>query len=302
MNDLTNEAVNDKFNQQRDANSNSATGTSVTKHSTANEQEPTKNRKRKYIPAPDQATNLKTGATLDASSPTVQTPPVYDARNDPRGVYQIQKRVEQLVTTWGAVAPVHPQHFLQRIMESRGYDATMIPAMTYRIPPYPRQVHDYDNELVWAVRNSDLAHIISLAQSGRCMSACNRFSESIVHVACRRSDLDIVSFILSHGGDVNLIDDSGRTPLHDACWRTDPRFDIVTMLLDLNPNLVRYGDARGNGPLWYVRDEHWINWCAFLYYQRDRYWINRKQQNSSSQAAAAAAAAGRVSCSAEIFP
>ena len=51
------------------------------------------------------------------------------------------------------------------------------------------------------------------------MSACNRFSESIVHIACRRSDYEVVEYIVKNGGDCCIVDDYGRTPLHDACWR-----------------------------------------------------------------------------------
>jgi hypothetical protein len=80
--------------------------------------------------------------------------------------------------------------------------------------PSQEQMTSYDNELVWAIRNSDLQSIKTLHQAGRSMSACNRFSESIVHMACRRAELDVVQFILTHGGDVNIVDDYGRTPLH----------------------------------------------------------------------------------------
>lgn len=104
------------------------------------------------------------------------------------------------------------------------------------------------------------------------MLACNRYSESIVHMACRRSELDVIEFILANGGSTTIIDDYGRTPLHDACWRPTPRFDVVTRLLDENLDLIRHVDARGSSPLEYVREEHWLDWCAYLYNQKDKYW------------------------------
>jgi hypothetical protein len=122
------------------------------------------------------------------------------------------------------------------------------------------------------MRNSELPRIKQLHAEGRCMSACNRFSESIVHMACRRANLDVLYFILTHGGSISIVDDYGRTPLHDACWRAEPRFDIVTMIMDINRDLIRTRDARGATPLHYVRAEHWTQWCAFLYHQRERYW------------------------------
>ena len=104
------------------------------------------------------------------------------------------------------------------------------------------------------------------------MSACNKFSESIVHMACRRADYDVVDFVINNGGNIFMIDDYGRTPLHDACWRPEPRFDIVTLLLDKDLTLLRMVDARGAMPLHYVRQEHWLNWCAYFFHQKEKYW------------------------------
>jgi ankyrin repeat protein len=135
-----------------------------------------------------------------------------------------------------------------------------------------KQIEDYDNELVWTIRQSNYEKILQLYSAGRSMCACNKFSESIIHMACRRSDFAVVDFILSHGGNETMVDDFGRTPLHDACWRSEPGLDIVTILLDRNPDLLRYADRRGASPLSYVREEDWLEWCAFLFFQKDRYW------------------------------
>lgn len=145
----------------------------------------------------------------------------------------------------------------------------------YRILPTIQQVESYDNELVWAVRLSDLDKLHDLFSAGKCMCACNRFSESIIHMACRRSSVEIVEYLLSHGGSVDLVDDYGRTPLHDACWRTEPCFEIVALLMDHNIDLIRNADKRGSVPLNYVRQEHWTEWCTFLFNNRDKYWAIR---------------------------
>lgn len=145
------------------------------------------------------------------------------------------------------------------------------PAINYRAPSQ-QQVCDYDTEFVNAVRTSDLPKIKDLCKAGRLMSACNLYSESIVHIACRRANLDVVDFVLGHGGDIGIVDDFGRTPLHDACWRPSPQFDIITLLLDKNLDLIRTVDIRGSSPLSYVRKENWIDWCAFLFHQREKYW------------------------------
>lgn len=109
------------------------------------------------------------------------------------------------------------------------------------------------------------------------MSACNKFSESIVHMACRRSTFQIVQFMISHLETVLLVDDYGRTPLHDACWRPQPQFDIVLLLMDNNLDLIRCKDKRGSIPLHYVQRDHWHIWCAFLDSQKEKYWAPREK-------------------------
>ena len=145
---------------------------------------------------------------------------------------------------------------------------------------------------------SDLEKIKSLSGKGRSLAACNKFCESVVHMACRRSEMHVVEYILdgSCGKDDNIwfVDDFGRTPLHDACWRPQPRFDIVTLLLDKDLDLLRAEDVRGSTPLSYVREEHWLAWCAYFFHQKEKYWVAREGSPAylERKAAAAPVAAG----------
>ena len=125
---------------------------------------------------------------------------------------------------------------------------------------------------MWAIRNSDIDKLRLLCEAGQSMSACNRYSESVLHMACRRSEHDVVDFLLCNGANAETVDDYGRTPLHDACWRTVPCFDIVALLLNRNANLLRCTDIRGAIPLHYVKEEDWALWCNFLYEHREKYW------------------------------
>lgn len=104
------------------------------------------------------------------------------------------------------------------------------------------------------------------------MNACNKFGESLIHLACRRSSYEIVDFLVQHNPAGLLVDDYGRTPLHDACWSPEPRFDVVALIMDRYLSLIRHRDKRGNTPLHYVRREHWHLWCAFLQSQKEIYW------------------------------
>lgn len=135
-----------------------------------------------------------------------------------------------------------------------------------------KQLSDYDIEIVTAVRASDLESLKRMHAEGKSLSACNKFSESIVHMACQRSDFKVVDFMIRNGGQISLVDDYGRTPLHDACWRPSPQFDVVTLLLDRNLDLLRMVDVRGANALNYVSQDQWLQWCAYFYHQKEKYW------------------------------
>lgn len=120
------------------------------------------------------------------------------------------------------------------------------------------------------------------------MSACNKFGESILHIACKQSSLETVRFLIGHGADLSITDDYGRTPLHDACWRAQPDFNIVSLILSINANLLLQSDKWGFSPLMYTNRDHWSHWCSFLHYYRNSLW----PLNTTEAAGKAAADAG----------
>lgn len=200
--------------------------------------------------------------------------------DDPHSPYHIQSKIKLAIERWNTVTPIAPDRFLAKLLSSRGYDTTLVASSSLREtrgPPTPKQVSDYDVDIVNAVRTSDMNALKRLFAEGRSMSACNKFSESIVHMACRRSSFVMVDFILRNGGHTDLVDDYGRTPLHDACWRMIPQFDVVTLLLDRNIDLLRVMDVRGAHALKYVGPDQWLEWCAYFYYQKDKYWPAREK-------------------------
>jgi ankyrin repeat protein len=195
-------------------------------------------------------------------------------KEDPYTAEKVCQHVKLIVVKWGRVTAIPPDKFLMRILSLRGYPSDMIPSMTsrLRVAPTSSQIENYDTELVSAVRQSDLAKLKALEGCGRNLRACNRYGESILHMACRRAEIDVVKYIVDNVSEPWIIDDFGRTPLHDACWRPEPRFDIVTVILDKNLDLLRFVDIRGSNPLNYVRREHWLQWCAYLFHLKDKYW------------------------------
>jgi hypothetical protein len=81
--------------------------------------------------------------------------------------------------------------------------------------------------------------------------------------------------LLAQGGPTNLLklslvkvvqvsDDFGRTPLHDACWSPEPNLDVVELLIQQDPNLLFMEDVRGATPLNYLSRDHWDAWLQWL--------------------------------------
>eukprot|EP00549_Striatella_unipunctata_P021110 CAMPEP_0118719308 /NCGR_PEP_ID=MMETSP0800-20121206/29397_1 /TAXON_ID=210618 ORGANISM="Striatella unipunctata, Strain CCMP2910" /NCGR_SAMPLE_ID=MMETSP0800 /ASSEMBLY_ACC=CAM_ASM_000638 /LENGTH=157 /DNA_ID=CAMNT_0006626651 /DNA_START=188 /DNA_END=661 /DNA_ORIENTATION=+ len=74
---------------------------------------------------------------------------------------------------------------------------------------------------------------------------------------------------------IQVADDFGRTPLHDACWTADPCFRSVEKLLDLDLRLLFVVDCRGYTPLAYVKRDHWNKWIDFFKSKSEIYWAPR---------------------------
>lgn len=123
----------------------------------------------------------------------------------------------------------------------------------------------YDPKTIQAIRRNDVRALKSLRSAGCSFQGCNRFGESLLHLACRRSSLDVIRFLIVECSvSLRVRDDYGRTPLHDVCWRKEPNFDIMNIILDQEPDLLLIADRRGHVPLDYARREHWGHWIHYL--------------------------------------
>lgn len=183
------------------------------------------------------------------------------------------------------VPALKPDAFLDRLLAARGYPATRINSLTcpsIRQTPTAEMTAGYTTPLLHAVRDNRCDEVARLAAEGICMDACNRFGESVLHLACRRGSCAMVTTLISNGASVRVVDDFGRTPLHDSCWTPEPSFDLCTLLLDLDSSLLLLLDRRGSSPLDYVRVEHWHLWCDFLDRKKDS-WIPLRTSAVSSR-------------------
>ena len=132
--------------------------------------------------------------------------------------------------------------------------------------PTEQEIEAYDVEIVRAIRMGDLGALKRLHVDGKDLNASNQFGESLLHMACRRGNVSIVSYMLREAHvRVNHRDDFGRNILHDACWTSSPNLDIMDELLEfVNPLLMLSEDARGSTPFDYCRRDHWGEWIKYL--------------------------------------
>jgi hypothetical protein len=130
----------------------------------------------------------------------------------------------------------------------------------------------YHAVAVNAVRAKDVESLRQLLLEGdeegssALLTKCrSKFGDSLLHMACRWGHLEVVQFLLEQGMPTRLVDDIGRTPLHDACWTSVPQFSIVERLIQEAPELLLVQDHRGHTPLQFIRPEHASQWNSFLH-------------------------------------
>merc|ERR1740133_705978 len=163
------------------------------------------------------------------------------------------------------------------ILDSVGIDTDMAEndAEIQFLETTPDRIDAYQNtDLLAAVRRRDLDTLrkigVEFTAAGKTMNACNRFGESILHLACRKCSTDVVQFLIddtsSGGMNCSLLvrDDYGRTVLHDACWTISPPWILLKLILKESPILWRVSDVRGHLALQYVPKSVWSKWITFI--------------------------------------
>lgn len=158
-----------------------------------------------------------------------------------------------------------PASFLRRIICEQSSDGIHNPPSTFQ-KPSEEEIADYDLDAVRAIRSQNLDKLKELHRAGKSLNACNQFGESLLHMACRRGDIDTVNYMIHEAGvRINIRDDFGRNPFHDACWTSLPNLDVMSALMEAaDPNMLLAEDVRGSTPFDYARREHYEQWNAFL--------------------------------------
>ena len=166
-------------------------------------------------------------------------------------------------------SPANPADFLRKVMEGEQVDINVIIERSqqdnFYIEHTEEQISCYSQDVITAIRSRDISTIRLMHNSGRHLQCCNRFGESLIHMACRRGFLDVAKYFIEDASvSIRVKDDYGRTPLHDACWCREPNFALMDLLINQCAELLFISDKRGHTPLQYTRREHWKYWNAYL--------------------------------------
>lgn len=189
--------------------------------------------------------------------------------------------------SFGHVSDMSPDEYLQDLLKTMlGFTPTPRPTLEissipvlnkitkkdepYILPITEEELINYDIDVVSAVRDKDLDTLRSLHERGKSLSCCNRYGESLLHMACRRGFTAIFEYLAGTANvAIRITDDCGRTPLHDTLWHKDCQYDIMNWLVCNDPSLLLLCDKRGHTPFAYARREHWDVWKQFLWDRRE---------------------------------
>jgi ankyrin repeat protein len=172
---------------------------------------------------------------------------------------------------------LNPQSYLNALMRSRGYNPAVVHydslQTAYYNKPTDLQQASYDVHLIDLVKNHQLDELRDCLAMGLSPNPCNAWGESVLHLLCRTgSPPDVLQVFVEAGADLQVVDDYGRTLLHDACWSVHPCMATIEMLLDADVHLLQLRDCRGAQPLSYVPEAHWADWMTFLGQHKDKYF------------------------------
>lgn len=155
-------------------------------------------------------------------------------------------------------------------LEKRGYLTRHRTYATKRTAyfnlPTAHQKASYGSRMITAIKQGQVKDLRHMLEAGLSPNACNAHGESLLHMVCRRGNWELFQVLTDSRFHVDLqvADDYGRTPLHDACWSSYPNFSLVRHLLRTDATFLFLEDARGSLPLAYVPKPHWALWNGFL--------------------------------------
>jgi Ankyrin repeats (3 copies) len=161
-----------------------------------------------------------------------------------------------------------PQCVLESIFTSRGMNSTTYSydqLEGFFVAARDEEIKAWDFDVLRAIRDGDVEKLRDFHESGRPLKCSNKFGESLLHLACRKGLVAVVDFLINEVGvPVQVVDDMGRTALHDAFWTPEPNPEVVDLIVEKCADLLFVKDKRGHIPLNYARQAHWGKWSEYL--------------------------------------
>lgn len=139
-------------------------------------------------------------------------------------------------------------------------------AACHKVAPSVERQQAYTNDAVRAIRSNNVPRLREMLEDGLSFDACNSNGETLLHLACRRSKMETIQFLIEEAlVPVNVTDSMGRTPLHDVCWRPRPDVKLMAFLIRcVGPDMIIAEDMRGHNCFDYCRKGDWSEWTTFL--------------------------------------
>eukprot|EP00980_Cylindrotheca_fusiformis_P017967 scaffold5707_cov112-Cylindrotheca_fusiformis.AAC.6 len=179
----------------------------------------------------------------------------------------IKKRVKREVLSPPTPSRQSPSELVHQLFTDNGWSCDDVISKVEKQlkAPTKEMISSYTMEVSKAVRDNDLERLRKLRDSGAMMNCCNKFGDTLLNIACRRSHTRIVKFLIEEANvPLYCRDDQGRVALHDALWTSQANLEIVEMLLKRAPELALLPDKRGHTPFDYARQNNWGQWIRFL--------------------------------------
>jgi ankyrin repeat protein len=85
----------------------------------------------------------------------------------------------------------------------------------------------YHVYVVDLVKEGKLDELRSLFTTGISTNPANAHGEGLINLVCRLGATDVLQVMIDCGCDVQVSDDYGRTPMHDACWASKPACKLL---------------------------------------------------------------------------
>jgi Ankyrin repeats (3 copies) len=170
-----------------------------------------------------------------------------------------------------------PQDYLDAMIFQRGYSTERYPTLDsgYHNEPTSLQESSYRPHVLSLVDENDIQSLRSLLMCGLSNNPSNYFGSTLAHYVCRVGRVDLLRMLIETGCDLRVADGAGRTPLHEACKRKNPCFDIVEIIMKNDIRLFHMVDSHGTVPLARVPKDCWDAWNDFLEAKKDVYWPQR---------------------------